>query len=154
VNAPGEGYDGGYQSFEQTGVGADPPARPRNGMGIAALVFGILAILFCWSAVGGIVFGILAIILGAMGAGRARRGVATNRGVAIAGIITGVLGLIVGVVFAVIFAIAGFFFTSHGGQAAFEQVRECVQQQVARGVDPQQAGQTCGEQAGRQISGG
>jgi hypothetical protein len=151
VSAPGEGQ-GGYGQWD-TGATAMPPpqAKPRNGMGIAALVLGILAILFCWTAAAGIVFGILAIIFGAMGAGRARRGAATNRGVAIAGIITGVLGLIVGIVFAVIFAFVGFFFTSNGGQNVVQQAQECVRQQVAQGADPAQAQKTCGEQIGNQL---
>lgn len=119
-------------------------------MGVAALVLGILAILFCWTAVGGIVFGILAIVLGALGAGRARRGQATNRGVAIGGVVTGVLGLIVGVVLAVIFVVAGVFFTSKGGQGLVQQARECLQQQTARGVSPQQAQQTCQQQLQQQ----
>lgn len=116
-------------------------------MGIAALVLGILAILSCWTSAGGIVFGILAIIFGILGAGRARRGVATNRGVAIAGSITGVLGLIVGIVFAVIFAFVGFFFSSGSGQGLVE----CAKQQTAQGASPQQAGQFCQQQLKNQV---
>ena len=141
MSAPNEGY-----GQWDTGAQAVPPPRPKNGMGIAALVLGILAILFCWTAAGGIVFGILAIVFGVIGAGRARRGQATNRGVAIAGIITGVLALIVGIVFAVIFAFAGFFFTSGGGQAVFQQAQQCAQQQIAQGASPQQAFEQCQRQ--------
>jgi hypothetical protein len=71
-----------------------PATGVRNGMGTAALVLGILAVLLCWSVVGGILLGILAIIFGAVGRGRANRGEATNKGSATAGIVTGVIGVI------------------------------------------------------------
>jgi hypothetical protein len=40
----------------------------RNGLGVAALVVGILALLTSWTVVGGIVLGLAAIVLGAVGA--------------------------------------------------------------------------------------
>ncbi|MCD2193990.1 DUF4190 domain-containing protein [Actinomycetospora endophytica] len=141
MSAPGEGY-----GQWDTGAQAAPPPRPRNGMGIAALVLGILAILSCWTAAGGVLFGILAIVFGVIGAGRARRGVANNRGVAIAGIVTGVLGLIVGIIFVVIGIFVGFFFVSGGGQAVFQQAQQCAQQRIAQGASPQQAFEQCRQQ--------
>ncbi len=45
-----------------------PPPPPRNGVGIAALVLGIVAFLSSWTVIGGILFGLLAIILGSSGA--------------------------------------------------------------------------------------
>lgn len=72
-----------------------PVALPaRNGLGVAALVLGILSIfpldlLF--------IPGILAVIFGIIGRRRARRGEATNGGMALAGLITGVIGLLIGV---------------------------------------------------------
>ncbi len=44
--------------------------------------------------VGGILFGLLAIILGVIGRGRAKRGEATNGGMALAGVILGVVGVL------------------------------------------------------------
>ena len=41
------------------GYGA-PLRRPRNGLGIAALVLGLLALVLCWTIIGGIVLGLLA----------------------------------------------------------------------------------------------
>jgi ABC-type Fe3+-siderophore transport system permease subunit len=70
----------------------------RNGLGTAALVVGIIALLTCWTVIGGIVLGILAIVLGAVGRGRAKRGEASNEGVALAGLIVGALGLALTVV--------------------------------------------------------
>jgi hypothetical protein len=79
---------------------APPPAAARPGgagMAIGALVLGILALLFCWTVIGGILFGLVALILGFIASGRAKRGVATGRGMAIAGIVLGLLGLLISV---------------------------------------------------------
>lgn len=72
-------------------------ARPRNGMGTAALVLGILAVLSSWTAVGGIVLGILAVILGLVGRRRVKRREADNGGMAVAGIVLGAIGLVIGI---------------------------------------------------------
>jgi hypothetical protein len=88
---PGPGYGGQQQP-------------PKNGLGIAALVLGILSIplgVFFFPV--GILLGLLAIIFGAVGIGRAKKGRATNRGVAIAGLITGLIGAAIGIVFLVVF---------------------------------------------------
>jgi hypothetical protein len=76
-----------------------PPAGPRNGLGIAALVIAIIALVFVWSVFGGIIGGIVAVIIGFLGYGRAKRGEATNGGVAIAGIVLGFVAIIVSLVF-------------------------------------------------------
>ena len=82
------------------GYGAPPPGSgvaPRNGLGIAALVLGLLALFSSWTVVGGILFGLLAIVLGVIGRGRAKRGEANNGGLALAGIILGALGLLISI---------------------------------------------------------
>lgn len=115
------GYDtpaGGQGGYEQQGYGAPAYGQPsygapaygqpgyadpndgrpkRNGMGIAALVLGILALLTSWTILGGIVFGLLAIVLGFLGRGLAKRGEATNGGMALAGLVTGLIGLLISV---------------------------------------------------------
>lgn len=63
----------------------------RNGMGTAALVMGILGILIL-----PIVFSLLAIIFGSVGIGRVNRGEATNKGVAVTGLVLGIIGMILG----------------------------------------------------------
>jgi amino acid transporter len=83
-------YYGGYQP---------PPVGPKNGLGISALVTAIIGLVFCWTVVGGVVLGVLAAILGIVGYGRAKRGQATNTGVAIAGIVLGALAVIVSLAF-------------------------------------------------------
>lgn len=78
------GYPGGYPM--QT--------APKNGLGIASLIVAIIGLL---SVFGGILLGVVAVILGVLGRGRAKRGEATNGGVAVAGIVLGVLGIIVSI---------------------------------------------------------
>jgi hypothetical protein len=70
---------------------APPPTSPKNGLGTAALVLAIIAL---FSGLGGIVLGPVAIVLGFLGRGRAKRGEATNGGIAIAGIVLGFLSII------------------------------------------------------------
>ncbi|MFN2479650.1 MAG: DUF4190 domain-containing protein [Pseudonocardiaceae bacterium] len=84
-NPPGYGQGAGYGA---------PGARPRNGFGIAALVLGLLALVLCWTIVGGIIFGILALIFGLLGRARAKRGEATNGGLSVAGMVLGIIGLL------------------------------------------------------------
>ena len=73
---------------------------PRNGLGTAALVLGIIGFLLSIIVLGGLL-GIVAVVLGFVALGRVRRGEASNRGVAIAGIVTGALAvLLAGVIVA------------------------------------------------------
>jgi hypothetical protein len=100
------------------------PARPRNGIGTAALVVGVvslvlavLVIFFPLAALGGIV----AAILGLVGMRRASRGEATNNGHAVAGLVTGVLGLILAIAIGVRF---GTYINDH--QADFRKFWTCI----------------------------
>ncbi|MFR0356887.1 DUF4190 domain-containing protein [Streptomyces sediminimaris] len=71
---------------------------PRNGMGTAALVIGIIAaVVFCLWPIA-VLLGALAVIFGSIGRARARRGEATNPGQALAGIICGAAGIVLGLV--------------------------------------------------------
>jgi hypothetical protein len=79
-----------------------PPMQPpRNGLGVAALVVGIVGTLF------GFLFfmfwlsgplGVLALIFGIVGLGRVRKGQADNKGVAITGIILGGVATVLAVI--------------------------------------------------------
>ncbi|CAM5674169.1 hypothetical protein SALBM311S_00489 [Streptomyces alboniger] len=81
-------------------------APPQNGMGVAAMVLGILSCcLFCLYGVVSIVLGILAVVFGLKGKKRAECGEADNHGQAQAGLITGVIGIILGVAVIVLIAI-------------------------------------------------
>ncbi|MCL8017652.1 DUF4190 domain-containing protein [Streptomyces sp. AS02] len=105
-DGPGQvpyGYPGGHGFPPGPGVGGyygwpGMQALPSNGMGTAGLVLGIIsAVIFCMWPVA-IVVGVLAVIFGAIGMGKARRGEATNRGQALAGVICGVAGLVLSLV--------------------------------------------------------
>jgi hypothetical protein len=109
----GTGYPG-----EGTAV-----AAPKNGFGITALVLGIIAIVLSWSAIGGIVFGVLAIIFAILGIRRANRGIATNKGMSISGLVTGIIGLIIGVIVAIAL---GSFLSVFGG--SLNNFSDCVKQ--------------------------
>ncbi|MEV6261717.1 DUF4190 domain-containing protein [Streptomyces sp. NPDC051784] len=95
--APSAGY--GYPGYP--GYAGQQPwgPAPANGLGIAAMVLGIIAVVgFCmWGL--GIILGILALIFGIIGRGRAKRGEATNGGMALAGIILGAVSIVIGAVF-------------------------------------------------------
>jgi hypothetical protein len=75
-------------------------------MAVAALVLGILAILFAFVFPPiGIVLGILAVIFGIVGRNRAKANPAIGRGgMALAGLITGVIGLGLSILFIVLAA--------------------------------------------------
>jgi hypothetical protein len=85
-----------------------PAARPGAGLAITALIFGILALLLFWSVVGGILFGLVALILGPIASGRAKRGQASGRGMALTGAILGLLGLLGSIAVAALFGVVFF----------------------------------------------
>lgn len=94
------GYPGGYPPGPSP-YGDYPfmPPAVRNGLGVAALVIGIIALVASFSVVGGVLFGLVAVILGLAGRARVRRGEATNGGVALTGIVIGVIAIIAGLAF-------------------------------------------------------
>lgn len=99
------------------GAGA---AGPRNGTGVGALVCGVLAVAsILLFPPGMLVFGIAAVVLGIMGVRRAKRGEATNKSQATAGLVAGIVAV---VVFGVV--IVTFFVQNQEDLADF---RECVE---------------------------
>jgi hypothetical protein len=98
---------------------APPAAGARNGLGTAALVLGILAVITFWTVVGAILLGIAAIVTGALGRGRAQRREATNGGVALAGLILGVVSI---VLLAGVIALGLSFLNSDSGK----NLRSCL----------------------------
>lgn len=88
--------------------GAAPVQKLPKGMAIAALVLGILAVLNCWIPmvnVIAIIFGIVALILGIIGMGKAKKGLAGGKGLALGGVITGALGIVFSIAITVLFVI-------------------------------------------------
>jgi len=75
------------------------PTVMRNGLGVAALSAGVIAVFvgfWIWP-VGGMILGIVAVILGLVGRSRVKRSQANNGGVAAAGIVLGVVVIIMAV---------------------------------------------------------
>ncbi|MDP9398016.1 MAG: DUF4190 domain-containing protein [Actinomycetota bacterium] len=103
--APGYGSPQGYggPGYGDPGYGGGYERPKRNGFGIAALILGILALLTAFIPVLGlflaIPFGLAALVLGFLGRRRAKRGEASNGGLALAGLVLGVLALVVSIGF-------------------------------------------------------
>ncbi|MFG2225951.1 DUF4190 domain-containing protein [Streptomyces sp. NPDC048644] len=111
---PGEQAAGDYNPWSPPPPGSAPVGQepypvpmapmwapqPRNGMGVAALVLGI-----CGVVLGLFVFlfwmswlpALLALIFGFVGLSQVRRGLATNKGMAVTGVVLGVAGLLAAV---------------------------------------------------------
>ena len=136
---PGGTYPGGYPPPPPQPYSGytTPPVGPKNGLGIAALVVAIIALI---SVVGGVVLGIVAVILGFLGWQRAKRGEATNGGIAIAGIVLGVLSIIEAVV---VIALSVWTFNEVGGT----DYMDCV----SKAGSDQQAVQRCADQFQKRV---
>ncbi len=128
---------------------ADAPAPPtarsrRNGLGTAALVVGVvalvLAVLLLFAPLAA-VLGVLAVGFGIVGLLRANRGVATNRGQAVAGLVTGALALVIGLAITVGI---GTFYATH--VTDFDRFGRCMGN--ASGAAARQA---CVEQLSRDL---
>lgn len=77
-----------------------PPVAPKNGFGIAALVLGIIALLFAWIPfVGfiGFVLGVLAIVFGGVAVNRAHKRLANNKVMSYFGLALGVLAFVISI---------------------------------------------------------
>jgi len=113
-NAPPQGYGAPPSYATASGM--------QNGMGIAALVIGLLSIPLGLVIVGG-VFGALAVGLGIAGRSRVKKGLADNGGVALAGILTGVLGMLIALAIVGIIVAGGIaIWHSH----TVEDLRHCL----------------------------
>lgn len=114
-------YDSGQsdqygQPYGQQGYGGG--ATGTNGLAIAALVVGILALLTFWTVLGGIVLGIAGIILGVMGMSKAKQLNGSGKGMAIGGLVTAALGLLLTVL--MIAGIASVFDFGPGGEVLID----------------------------------
>ncbi|MCC3772544.1 DUF4190 domain-containing protein, partial [Streptomyces sp. UNOC14_S4] len=77
-----------------------PPHAPNgpsagNGLGVAALVLGIVGTVLSPTVLLGVVLGILAVVFGGIGRSKVRNGEADNGGQALAGLILGGVALVV-----------------------------------------------------------
>ena len=92
-------YPGGYPPPLPYGGYPPQAAAPKNGLGIASLVLAVIGLVGVATVFAPIGLGVIAVILGVIGHGRAKRGIANNGGVAIAGIVLGALAIVVGLAF-------------------------------------------------------
>ena len=122
---------GGYQA----------PPRRRNGMGTAALVLGVVALvlvlLLIFSPLGAFL-GLLAVIFGIVGIVRANRREADNRGQAVTGLVTGGLALVLGIFFTIS---VGVWFSTHVND--FNRFGQCIDDAT---------GQAAREECARELS--
>ncbi|MCF2435064.1 DUF4190 domain-containing protein [Streptomyces thinghirensis] len=126
--------NGTSQTPHDTGI------KRSNGLAIAALVLGILAVLLFWTVVGVVVLGLLALILGIVGARRARGGRAPHGKMSVVGAVLGVLGVIAS---AVIIAIGASILNSD----EFKDFDDCVQH-----ADTQSERDACAEDFNQDVN--
>lgn len=120
---PGPQYPGPQGQGAPYGWQAGGAPARRNGLGTAALILGVLAVLTSWTVLFGLALGVTAVILGAVGRRRSRRGEADNGGVALAGLITGLVGALLSTAL-LAFGIA--FYLGHTD--SFSRYADCMQQ--------------------------
>ena len=106
-----------------------------------------------WLPIVGAILGLLAVIFGVIGRGRVRKGVATNGGAALTGLILGLLVLILNIILTVFVGASVFAFLQSGGAASIDQFQQCLSaaQQGPNPAAVQQALQQCGEQFNQQL---
>lgn len=83
-----------------------PAQQPKNGLGITGFVLGLVGLIFSPIPIIGVVawpLVILGAIFSALGFARTRKGVATNTGLSIAGLVASIIGLVICVLWLVVF---------------------------------------------------
>lgn len=113
-------------SWSQPGqpAAAPAPAPATNGVAIAALVIGIIAILISWVPALGALAGILALVLGFVGRSKAKKTPANvGSGQALTGIVTGILATLISI--GVTIALVAFGSSFMG---TFETYEQCLEQ--------------------------
>jgi len=84
-----------------------PHGQLQNGLGIAAMILGIVGFFLAFIVIG-IIPAVLALIFGIIGVRRAKRGTASNRGQATSGLVLGIIGIVVAIAMGVVFGVAGY----------------------------------------------
>jgi len=72
------------------------PDAPRNEIGVASLLLGLVALVTCWLLLG-VPFGIAAVVTGDIARRRVTRGEANNPRIALAGMVLGVIAILAGI---------------------------------------------------------
>ena len=73
------------------------PDAPRNEVGVASVILGVVALMTCWLLIG-VPFGIAAVITGDIARRRVKRGEANNPRIATAGMALGAVAIVAGLV--------------------------------------------------------
>jgi threonine/homoserine/homoserine lactone efflux protein len=73
------------------------PDAPRNEVGVASLLLGLVGLITCWLLLG-VPFGIAAVVTGDIARRRVSRGEANNRRTALAGMVLGAIAILAGLV--------------------------------------------------------
>ncbi|MDR7300617.1 DUF4190 domain-containing protein [Haloactinomyces albus] len=116
-----------------------PPGQavqPRNGLGTAGFVLGLLAALFSLMPIIGMIawpLSILGLIFGILGILRARKGAATNKGLSIAGTVLAAIGLVTCILWT---ALTGAAINSAANEAESELNR--IEQEINQSIPPTQ----------------
>ena len=96
--------------FPPTATDLQPQGQPpRNGLGTAGFVLGLVGLVFSFVPIIGIVawpLVIVGLVLSIIGIARASSGKATNKGLAIAGAVLSVVGLVICILYAAVFTAA------------------------------------------------
>jgi len=101
---PGYGYQGGAAQPYPTPPHYSqqyPQPKTGNGKAVAALVLGILAIVFFWTSFIDIILIALGIVFGCLGLGESRRS-GSGRGMAISGLVCAIIGALFATIFTVV----------------------------------------------------
>jgi hypothetical protein len=137
----GQYPQGQYPQGQYPPGGYQAPPRRRNGMGTAALVLGVVALvlvlLLIFSPLGAFL-GLLAVIFGIVGIVRANRREADNRGQAVTGLVTGGFALVLGIFFTIS---VGVWFSTHVND--FNRFGQCLDDAT---------GQAAREECARELS--
>lgn len=101
-HAPPPPYPSTYQQYQQPGmtvVHQTMVGPSNNGLCIAAMVLGIIALVLFWAPFFGIALGVLATIFGAVGIPSSTKKGQAGKGMGIAGLIMGIIALAINLIF-------------------------------------------------------
>jgi|GEM_PF-771125 len=126
------------------GYEPEPGRQQNNGVALAAMIFGILALFGLVFILPGFILGLIALILGIMGVRRANAiaGPGARKGMAITGIVTGAISLILSALMLIFgFSVAkqlvedGVFEACEQYQDDDEQLQACFEDEMERSLN-------------------
>lgn len=126
------------------GYEPEPGRQQNNGIALAAMILGILALLGLVFILPGFILGLIALILGIMGVRRASvmGGSGARKGMAITGIVTGAISLILSALMLIFgFSVAkqlvddGVFEACEQYENDDEQLQACIEDEVERSLN-------------------